>query len=208
MTAVLTNMLNSGSRTRDGKDKSVRKSERGFTLLEMVVATGLLTGGLLVVAATIGYALLVSNSGRSITNTKLLIVSVLEQMETLRNTDTLTFNQIANVANVDNTGATRPFNGFPTGFLPVSTNPGPDGIYGTDDDLIDAGPDQTYGTLDDFSNDALARPGVTRQIVITSLSPQLKRIQVTIRYSPKGGDTKELIGVSYLNDNSSSNFTG
>ncbi len=184
------------------------KSERGFTLFETVIAMGILSAGLLVVASTIGYGLLVSNAGRGITNTKLLIVSVLEQMETLRNTDTLQFGQIANVLAVDNTGATQRFAGFPTEFLPVSTNPGPDGIYGTGDDLIDAGPDGTYNTVDDFSNAALARPGVSRQILITSLSPRLKRIQVTLRYSPKGGDIKELVGVSYLNDNSRANFVG
>jgi prepilin-type N-terminal cleavage/methylation domain-containing protein len=199
---MLINMLNSDFQAIS----STRRSESGFTMLEMVIAMGILTIGLLAVAATIGYALLVGNHGRSITNTKLLIVSVLEQIETLRNTETLTFKQISNVGQVDDTGATRTFAGFPAGFVEVSTNPGPDGIFGTADDLVDEGPDLAYGTPDDFTNPALARPGVTRQILITSLSPQLKRAQVTLRYSPQGGQTKELVGVSYLNDNTRSNF--
>jgi prepilin-type N-terminal cleavage/methylation domain-containing protein len=182
------------------------QDEQGFSLLEMVIAVSLLTTGLLAVASTIGYALLVSNSGRSITNTKLLIVSVLEQMETLRNTETLTFGQIANETEVDNTGSDWNFIGFPSGFMPVSTNPGPDGIFGTGDDLIDPGPDMSYGTNDDFSNATLARVGVTRQILITSLSPQLKRVQVTLRYSPKGGESRDLVGVSYLNDDARSSY--
>ena len=168
----------------------------------------IVTGGLLVVASAMGYALLASNSGRGITNTKLLIVSVLEEMETLRNTETLKFQQIANVLDVDNRGAGRAFAGFPTEFLPVSSNPGPDGIFGTADDLVDAGPDGDYGTADDFVNQKLVRPGVTRQILITPLSPQLKRIQVTLRYSPNGSSTRELVGISYLNDNSRSNYVG
>lgn len=184
----------------------VQGSERGFTILETMIAMGILTVGLLAVASTIGYALLVSNNGRGITNTKLLIVSVLEQMETLRNTDSLKFKQIANVADVDNVGLTRPFAGFPTQFLEVSTNPGGDGIFGTADDLIEAGPDNKYGTADDFVNTSLARPGVSRQILITSLSPTLKRVQVTLRYSPQGGETREIVGVSYLNDNTLTNF--
>jgi prepilin-type N-terminal cleavage/methylation domain-containing protein len=183
-----------------------RRAQQGFSLLEMLIAMSILTTGLLAVASTIGYALLVSNSGRGITNTKLLIVSVLEQMETLRNTETLTFGQIANEADVDNTGADWNFVGFPNTFLPVSINPGPDGIFGTNDDLIDPGPDSVYGTADDFINATLARPGVTRQILITSLSPQLKRIQVTLRYSPNGGESRDLVGVSYLNDNAHSNY--
>ncbi len=185
---------------------SVQRQEQGFTLLEMVVAVSLLTGGLLAVASTIGYALMVSNSGRGITNAKLLIVSVLEQMETLRNTQTLTYGQISNEGGVDDTGADWNFVGFPAEFLPVSNNPGPDGIFGTRDDLIDAGADGQYGTADDFTNPLFARTGVSRQILITELSPQLKRIEVTLRYSPEGGEIRELSGVSYLNDNAHSNY--
>ncbi len=193
--------------SRRRNNTAVNKSERGFSLLEMVVAMGILSAGLLVVASTIGYALLVSNGGRGITNTKLLIVSVLEQMETLRNTETLQFGQIANVGQVDNSGATRQFAGFPTDFVPVATNPGPDGIFGT---IEDAGPDGLFGTSDDVvdAGPGEVRQGVTRQILITPLSPNLKRIQVTLRYSPKGGDVKEIVGVSYLNDNSRSNYIG
>ncbi|HKE56134.1 MAG TPA: prepilin-type N-terminal cleavage/methylation domain-containing protein [Pyrinomonadaceae bacterium] len=174
----------------------------GFTLLETVVALLILSTALLGLASAIGYALMVSNSGRGVTNTKLLVVSVLEQMETLRNNGQLRFSEIANAGQV--TGGTFP--GFPNGFVAVSSNPGPDAIFGTADDLIDPGPDKIYGTADDFTNTSLARAGYTREIVITNLSSSLKRIQVTLRYSPNGGQQKELVGVSYLNDNARSNF--
>lgn len=164
-----------------------------------------LSVALLGVASAIGYALMVSNSGRGVTNTKLLVVSVLEQMEGLRNNGQLTFGQIANTGQVDNSGGGN-FTGFPTGFNDISTNPGPDGIFGTGDDLIDAGADGNYGTADDYTNVNLSRKGFSREIVITSLSPQLKRIQVTLRYSANGGVRKELVGVSYLNDNDRSNY--
>lgn len=193
-----TNMLN--------KRRPRRSTEAGFSLLEMVVAVSILTGGLLAVASTIGYALLVSNSGRGITNSKLLIVAVLEQMETLRNTQTLTYGQVSNEGRVDNTGAEWNFVGFPAEFLAVSGNPGPDGIFGTRDDLIDPGSDLRYGTADDFSNPLLARTNVTRRILITDLSPHLKRIEVTLRYSTKGSENRELVGVSYLNDDSRGNY--
>ena len=179
-------------------------AESGVTILEMVVAMLVLTVGLLGLAASIGYAVNVSNKGRNITNTKLLVVSCLEQMETLRNTQQLTFAQIANVG--DPGLATGNFAGFPTGFQPVSINPGPDGIFGTADDLINAGPDNTYGTADDFTDYTWAVAGLQRQIVITSLSANLKRIEVTVRYPDPDGHLRDLVGVSYLNNDASTNF--
>jgi prepilin-type N-terminal cleavage/methylation domain-containing protein len=194
------------TRTRNKSKQLIKDSgSAGFTLLETVVAMMVLSVALLAVAQTIGYALMVSNSGRGVTNTKLLVVSVLEQMETLRNNGQLTYGQINNTGLVDNSGGGN-FPGFPTGFNDVSTNPGPDGIFGTADDLLDAGPDGVYGTSDDYTNTNLLRVGYTREIVITNLSSQLKRIQVTLRYSANGGVKKELVGVSYLNDNTHSNY--
>ena len=180
-------------------------SDCGFSLLEMVVAITLLTIGLLGVASAIGYAIVASNHGRSITNTKLLAVSMLEQMETLRDTNSLTFGQIANVGRVDDHGAVKVFAGFQPGFQQVSTNPGPDGIFGTADDLIDAGQDGNFGTVDDFVNPNFALVGVTRQVEITDLSAKLKKIKVTVDYSVMGG-TKQLVVTGYLNDNSTSSY--
>ncbi len=196
------NMLNKKSgRIPSRKDLN---SESGVTILEMVVAMLVLTVGLLGLAASIGYAVNVSNKGRNITNTKLLVVSCLEQMETLRNTQQLTFAQIANVG--DPGLGTGNFGGFPTGFRPVSINPGPDGIFGTADDLINAGPDNIYGTVDDFTDYTWAVAGLQRKIVITSLSINLKRIEVTVRYPDPDGHLRDLVGVSYLNNDASTNF--
>jgi type II secretory pathway pseudopilin PulG len=181
-------------------------SQAGFTLIEMVVAMLVMMIGLLALAATIAFALSVSNKGRSVTNTKLLVVSILEQMETLRNTKQLTYGQISNVGQVDDTGATQSFAGFPNDFREVSINPGPDGIFGTTDDLVDAGPDGNYGTNDDFVNPSLARPGYMRQILITPLSDNLKKIQVTLQSPRQGGGVDSMVGISYLNNDAHSNF--
>ena len=203
---MLTNMLNSKSR-RAALRKHLR-SDAGVTILEMVVAMLILTVGLLGLAAAIGYAVTVSNKGRNLTNSKLVVVSLLEQMETLRNTKELTFGQIANQGSVDNAGATRSFAGFPTDFQPVSVNPGPDGIFGTADDLINPGPDNIYGTSDDFTDPSWGVAGYSRQITITQLggNPNLKRIQVTLRYPDPTGSMRDLVGVSYLNNDTRSNF--
>jgi hypothetical protein len=126
-------------------------------------------------------------------------------METLRDTGNLTFGQIANVGQVDNSRAQKNFIGFQAGSQQVSTNPGPDGIFGTADDLIDAGPDRIFGTVDDYVNPAFAIVGVTRQIEITSLSTSFKKVRVTINYSASDR-VRQLVAVSYLNDNSNATF--
>lgn len=179
------------------------RSDRGFSLLEMVVAIAILTIGLLGVASAIGYAMVTTNHGRSITNTKLLAVSILEQMETLRNTGNLKFGEIANVGQV--VPADSAFVGFQAGPQQVSTEPGPDGIFGTADDLIDAGKDGDFGTDDDWVNPSFAVVGVTREIQITKLSDTLKKVRVTVNYSANGG-MKQIVAVCYLNDNTTSNF--
>ena len=175
--------------------------EGGFTLLEMVVAMLVLTIGLLGVASAISYSLMASNRGRGVTNSKMIIVSTLEQMEMLRDTGQLNFQEISN-SHVS--GST--FTYFPSDFRLVSTIPGPDGIFGTSDDLVSPGPDGFYGTPDDVTDLAYARPNVKRQIVITEINPLLKKIQVTLRYSPNGNETKDLVGISYLNDDAHSNY--
>lgn len=182
------------------------RSQAGFTMIEMVVSMMIMTIGLLSLASAIAFALTVSNKGRSVTNTKLLISTVIEQMETLRNTRQLGFGQISNVGQVDNTGASNAFAGFSSGFTYVSINPGPDGIYGTQDDMVDAGPDGIYGTQDDFTNPALARPGYSRRILITSLSPHLKKIEVTLKFPDGTGRIESMVGIGYLNNDSNGNF--
>jgi prepilin-type N-terminal cleavage/methylation domain-containing protein len=175
------------------------KSEAGFTMLEMVVALLILTIALMGFATAIGYAMMASNRGRQITNTKLLIVSMLEQMETLRNTKQLTYDQISNTA----TGGVGV---FPNTFQPITTDPGPDGIYGTSDDLIDPGANGKYGDGDDFTNAARAPyPDYTRKVVISALGQNLKKIEVTLSYPDPGGKMQTQVGISYLNNDARSN---
>lgn len=198
LTRIVAGMLNKRSRSTT---KTNGSSEAGFSLLEMIVAMVILTFGLLGVAGAISYALMAGNRGRGVTNSNMLIISALEQIETLRNTGQLNFDEISN-SHVNGS----PFTFFPTEFLPVSVIPGNDGVFGTADDLIVPGPDGIYGNSDDRTDTTLARPGVTRRILITSINPSLKKITVTLRYSPNGGEIKELVGVSYLNDDSRSNY--
>jgi prepilin-type N-terminal cleavage/methylation domain-containing protein len=182
--------------------KSNRKaSQKGATLLELIVAVVILTIGLLGTAAAISHAFRLTTMSRNATRAKMIGVSMLEQLENLRNTRRLLFGQIANTGSVDNTGASQPFSGLETNFQPVSFNPGGDGIFGTADDLIDAGVDGIFGTADDFTNNALADIGYSRQVTVTELSPALKRVTVVVRYPGTAANAVELTCIGYLNNN-------
>jgi type II secretory pathway pseudopilin PulG len=199
---MLINMPSSKSKAT-GK----RAGESGYSIVEMCCAMIILFIGLLATASAISYALMVSNRGRSVTNSKLLVMSVLEQMETLRNTKQLTFGQIANTGQVDNTGADTAFAGFPTTEQAVSKDPGQDGIFGTTDDMTSAGTDGIYGNSNDVTNDPkLAVPGYSRTIKIETLSSNIKKITVTLTYPGTSGSKEKLEVSSYLNNDSQANY--
>lgn len=183
-------------------------SNSGFSLLEAVVAILILSIGLIATAAAITYAIELGTTTRNLSNARAVIMSSIEEVESLRNSRRLNFLQIANVGSVDNTGADRNFNGFSVGYKEVSLQPGPDGINGTDDDLKDDGPDGIYGTPDDFDNITFIRSGYVRSITIAPLAsdPSIKRIEVRVRYYSTNGKVGEIAGVSYINDEARTTF--
>lgn len=175
-------------------------AEAGFSLLEAVVAILIMSIGLIATAAAVTYALQFSSISRNVTNGKMIAVASIEEIDSLRNTRRLNFQQIGNVGSVDNSSSANPFAGFSTGFTDISLNPGPDGVNGTADDLLDPGADGNYGTADDFSNQALVKSGYRRQINISSLDDNLKKIEIKVQYFSATGGVGELTAVSYLNN--------
>src|SRR6188472_351890 len=128
-------MLNDGSQ-KISKHEFLKTSD-GFSLIEAVVAIFIMTVGLIGTAAALGYAIDYGSISRDVTGAKSIIFAQIEEIEALRNSRRLDFKQIANAGAVDNTNAPATFSGFSTGFKELSLNPGPDGVNGTDDDLID-----------------------------------------------------------------------
>src|SRR5687767_1450949 len=93
-------------------ENSSTKGERGFSLLEAVVAILLITIGLIGTAAAITYALEFGTVSKNVTNAKLVIVSTIEEIESLRNSRRLDFAQIANAGDVNNANSLNSFAGF------------------------------------------------------------------------------------------------
>ncbi len=148
-------------------------NERGFSLIEAMVALGVLATGLLGMAGlfTVGMAQMATSSANLIAREKAR--EAVESVHTARDTRTITWAQIKN----------KPSGVFLTGAQPMY-RAGADGLVNTDDDSA-AGiedivtPDGVHNALNDY----------TRQVTISDLllpggavNPNLRQIVVTITY--------------------------
>lgn len=184
----------------DQTNSCKNEKEGGFTLVEAVCAIFIVTIGLIGTAAALTYALEFGTISRNVTSAKSIIVSTIEEIETLRNSRRLEFRQIANVGSVNNTNVSNPFGGFVNDFQAVSREPGADGVNGTADDFNTNGADGVPGTADDITAESLMRGGYDRKIEITQMSDTLKKVLITVQFVGRGGNVGEISGVCYLND--------
>jgi type II secretory pathway pseudopilin PulG len=163
-------------------DKAEDK-QQGFALLETLIAIVVLMIGLLAVLATFAMAIGNTNSVQLDSVARQKATEAMESIFTARQTNQLVFDQIQNVGN--GTGI------FTAGFTPM-TDPGPDGLDGTGDD-VPAQPIQMPGQSGKITNttaDVFVDLGnFTRQIQIANVvgNPNVRQITVTVRYPvPQG----------------------
>jgi prepilin-type N-terminal cleavage/methylation domain-containing protein len=158
------------------------RSQRGFSLVETVMALGVLTVGLLGAAGVLaqGMQKLASSPGDVVTTQK--AAEAIETVFAARDSHTLTWAQIRNVH-----GSGGSDNGiFLDGPQPLKV-PGPDGVVNTADDgaverVVYPGPDQMLGTADDTTQ---VLDKYTREIIIRDVpneSGTLRSITVTVTY--------------------------
>jgi prepilin-type N-terminal cleavage/methylation domain-containing protein len=172
---------------------SSRPDERGFTLVEVMIATVVMLTGLLSVAYGIGIGLAVVQTSTEDMVAREKARETMEDVFTARDTASITFSQICNLPG---TGCI-----FVSGLEPLYT-PGPDGIVNTADDgtetplptgcsaapcieMLDTpGPDGILGTTDDIF---VPLTNFQRSIQVTQISTVLVQVTVTIQYTtPKG----------------------
>lgn len=162
------------------------RRQKGFALLETLIAIVVLMIGLLAVLATFAMAIGNTTSVQLDSVARQKAGEALESIFTARQTSQITFDMIQNVGN--GTGI------FTPGFTPL-TDPGPDGLDGTGDD-VPAAPVQLPGSSGVITNtaaDVLVDLGnFTRQIQITDVpgNPNVRQIVVTVRYPVPQGWTK------------------
>jgi len=163
------------------RTQNTKTSERGFTLLETMIAILILSIGVLGLAALLGNGLAFLNGSQADFIAQEKAAEAIECVFTARDTQALTWAQIQNVGS----GGL-----FLSGAQPM-LDPGPDGLVGTAADsganpstLIFPGPDGILGTADDIIMDLSNTYGMTRTITISSIANEdaVRQIQVTIAY--------------------------
>lgn len=175
---------------QDGKQGS-RGCQRGFSLIEALLAAAILTVGLVALLAVFAVAVGSTQTVQQDQLARQKAREALESIFTARQTQQITFTQIANT----------PAGIFVQGMQPL-TDPGPDGLDGTADDVPAApiplpGPDGILGTADDLS---VPLSIFQRRIDITnvlnpdgSINPNVKQVTVTIQYPTGTGQTRTYV---------------
>ena len=171
------------------------KRERGFTLIETMIAMVILSFGILSVAACYTQGIQASNSNQMSFIAQQKAQEAMETIFTARDSGTLTF---ANIANVSQGGL---FLDGPQRLCDA----GPDGVLGTADDncnmpnVIVTGPgsDNILGTGDDTVINL--NPWMTRTIAITPVNgtQRLNQVTITVNYTYQGR-TSQFVLVSYI----------
>jgi len=183
-------------------------AQRGFTLIETMIAIAVMTIGIVSLLAVFGTAVASTQNAQENLIARQKALETMESIYTARNTQQITFSQIANIAN----GGI-----FTSGATPLQSA-GPDGLVNTADDvdfpasgvcpagpecITLPGPDGILGTADDK---ALSLSNFRRQIQIgpvlesdgVTIDPNLKQITVTISYSTGGSPIPRAYTVNAL----------
>lgn len=172
----------------------LRRSDDGFTLIEVCVAMVLLLVGVVALegAIALGVRRLTASQDQLVAGQR--ASEAIESVFKARDNQILTWAQIRNVA-----GASGADGGVFIDGPQAVRDPGPDGLVNTADDgavevVVTPGPDGLLGTADDVKTPLV---GFTREIQIRDISPNLRQLQVIVKY-PTSQGTATYIVTTYI----------
>jgi type IV pilus modification protein PilV len=188
--------------------RSDSSAQRGFTMIETMIAIAIMSIGILTLIAAFATAVNATANAQENLIARQKTLEAMESIYTARNTQQITFAQIANTSN----GGI-----FTTGSSQLLCA-GPDGLVNTSDDIscpasgpcaagpecvVLPGPDGILGTSDDV---AMSLSNFTRQIQIgnvleadgVTIDPNLKQVTVTISYLSGGSSVAHTYSVQAL----------
>jgi prepilin-type N-terminal cleavage/methylation domain-containing protein len=164
----------------NNKRKLRRRLDKGFSLLEVIVAMAVLSFGILSLVAVFTAGITFSDATQYDYIAEKKAEQAVEAIFSARNTG------LKSWVDIQNKTAGGIFLNGPQPLLA----PGPDGLVGTDKDnaakpdmvIVGPGPDGIMGTADDVT---IPLSGMTRQIEISNISgqPNIRKIVVIMRYN-------------------------
>jgi len=173
------------------------RKQRGFTLVETMIAMAVLSFGILSLASIYTQGLKASYQSQIQFIAQQKAQEALETIFTARDTKLLTWSQITNISQ----GGV--FKDGPQ----VLCAAGTDGLFGTADDVIaqpdfvviGPGPDKIFGTADDVVMPL--NPWMTRTILFTPspTTPNLNQVTITIKWAYAGQSSQFQI-ISYISN--------
>jgi prepilin-type N-terminal cleavage/methylation domain-containing protein len=183
---------------------SIRPDERGFTLLEVLLAMAVMVAGLLSVAYGIGLGLEAVQMSTMDTIAREKAREAMEDVFTARDTASIQFTQICNIP----TSGSNPNNClFVNGFTPMNT---PDSLGLVNTTAATSNPLETYtipgpsGVLGGADQPSpLNLTSFQRQILVTQRASsdgytQLAQVTVTIVYNPLPWTSRKLVMVTIM----------
>jgi len=190
------------------QSRSRSSAQRGFTLIETMIAIVVLMIGVLTIVAVFATAIASTQNAQENLIARQKAEETLESIFTARNTQQISFSQIANISSggIFTDGPAQLLAAGPDGLvntaddIPFPANgvcpagpeciplPGPDGILGTPDDVPMS---LAYFTRQIQINPVLEADGVT-------VNPNLKQITVTVAYTAGGSATPRSYSVNAL----------
>jgi len=182
--------------------------QRGFTIIETMIAIAIMSIGILTVLAAFATAVGATNNAQENLIARQKTLEAMESIYTARNAQQVTFDRIANISS----------GGLFTNSATQLLAAGPDGLVNTADDvnfpanspcaagpecLVLPGPDGVLGTSDDK---AMSLANFTRQIQIgtvlesdnVTINPNLKQVTVTVSYRTGGSTVPRTYTVNAL----------
>ena len=176
---------------------SARSSAEGFTLIEAIIATAILAGGLLTIAGFLGQGLRFMGGSTSVLTAREKAREAVESVHTARDTGRLTWTKIQNVADggvflggpraLTTAGADGLVNTADDGPVETIRTPGPDGILNNTDDEVTP--------LSNFMREIQITP--INKDTVAVVNPNLRQIKVIITYTVEGM-TKNYTLITYI----------
>ncbi len=186
-----------------------RSKQRGFTIIETMIAIAIMSIGILTLIAAFATAVNTTQNAQQNLIARQKTLEAMESIYTARNSQQITFAQVAN---------TTTSGGIFTSGATQLLCPGNDGLVNTSDDvncpatgacaagpecITLPGPDGILGTPDDVG---MSLANFTRQIAISSvlesdgitIDPNLKQITVTVTYMSGGSTLPHTYSVNAL----------